>query len=125
MFDIGFGELVLVLVVALVVVGPERLPGLVRTVGFLLGKTKRTLNSIRAEIAQELAAEELKNTIRRHTSSESLDEIIEETKKSIEPAAIAEGASKSIPAATSDDLAPMPAGGETKSTSTQADHERS
>lgn len=125
MFDIGFGELVLVLVVALVVVGPERLPGLVRTVGFLLGKTKRTLNSIRAEIAQELAAEELKNTIRRHTSSESFDEIIEETRKAIEPAASGEGSSKSIPTATSEDLAQMPADVGTKSTSTQAENERS
>ena len=85
MFEIGFWELVLVLVVALVVVGPERLPGLVRTIGYLIGKTKRTVNSIRMEIAQELATEELKNTIARQVSSEAFDEIIEETKSAVAP----------------------------------------
>lgn len=63
MFDIGFSELLIVALVALLVIGPERLPGAARMAGFWIGKAKRGLASIRAEMEQELGAEELRRSL--------------------------------------------------------------
>ncbi len=60
MFDIGFWELGLISVVALLVVGPERLPGLARTIGLWLGKARRMLTSIKDEIDREVRVDEIK-----------------------------------------------------------------
>ncbi len=60
MFDIGFWELGLISVVALLVVGPERLPGLARTLGLWLGKGRRMLSSIKDEIDREVRIDEIK-----------------------------------------------------------------
>ncbi len=60
MFDIGFWELGLISVVALLVVGPERLPGLARTLGLWLGKGRRMLSSIKDEIDREVRVDEIK-----------------------------------------------------------------
>lgn len=54
MFDIGFTELLMVGVVSLIVFGPERLPGVVRTVGFWVGRARRTVNDLKSEFRQEL-----------------------------------------------------------------------
>lgn len=62
MFDIGFTELLIVAVVALVVLGPEKLPTAVRTIGMWVGRLKRTVTSIQSEISEELRVEELKRT---------------------------------------------------------------
>ena len=53
-FDVGFFELMLIGVVALLVVGPERLPMLARTAGKWLGKGKQMISSVKADIAQEM-----------------------------------------------------------------------
>ena len=63
MFDIGFLELLLIGVVALLVVGPERLPKLARTAGLWLGRGRRMLSSVKAELDRELKAEELKQIL--------------------------------------------------------------
>lgn len=63
MFDIGFGELLLIAVVALVVLGPERLPGAARTVGALLRRLRSGWASVRDEVERELQAEELKRNL--------------------------------------------------------------
>lgn len=60
MFDIGFSELLLIGVVALVVIGPERLPGVARTVGALLGRAQRYFNDIKADVKRELQLEDLR-----------------------------------------------------------------
>lgn len=86
MFDIGFTELALVLVVALVVVGPERLPRLVRTAGLYLGRARRTVASIKADVQRELAAEELKQTLKEQAQSIGLHDIIEETQAAVNSA---------------------------------------
>lgn len=62
MFDIGFFELMVVVVVALLVLGPERLPMAARTCGLWLGRVRRSLTSIQTEIREELRVEELKRT---------------------------------------------------------------
>lgn len=65
MFDIGAGELGLIAVVALLVLGPERLPGAARTAGALLRRARNSWQSVRTEIERELAQEELQKSIRR------------------------------------------------------------
>lgn len=80
MFDIGFSELLLVMVVALVVVGPERLPRLARTAGVYLGRARRAIASVKADVQRELAAEELKRTLEDQAKSVGLHDIVEETR---------------------------------------------
>jgi sec-independent protein translocase protein TatB len=63
-FDIGFSELLLVGVIALVVLGPERLPKVARTVGLWLGRARAVAQKFTAEIDRELKAEELRQTLR-------------------------------------------------------------
>lgn len=60
MFDIGFAELLIVAVVALVVLGPEKLPTAARTAGLWIGHIRRTLSGIQNEINAELRVDELK-----------------------------------------------------------------
>lgn len=64
MFDVSFGELMLIAVVALVVLGPERLPGAARTAGALLRRVRRGWDSVRAEVERELEAEDLRAKLR-------------------------------------------------------------
>lgn len=64
MFDVGMGEVGLIAVVALLVLGPERLPGAARTAGALLRKARQGWQSVRTEIERELAAEELKRSLK-------------------------------------------------------------
>ena len=60
MFDIGFSELIVIGIVALVVIGPEKLPRVARTVGHLLGRAQRYVNDVKADINREMHLEELK-----------------------------------------------------------------
>ena len=69
MFDVGFGELLLIAVVALVVLGPERLPGAARTAGALLRRLRSGWASVRDEVEKELHAEELKRNLREAEAS--------------------------------------------------------
>lgn len=59
MFGIDFSELVIILVVALMVVGPERLPKVARTIGHLWGRAQRYLNSIKTDISRDMAIDEI------------------------------------------------------------------
>ena len=60
MFDIGFSELLVIMVVALIVIGPERLPKVARTLGHLFGRMQRYVNDVKADISREMELEELK-----------------------------------------------------------------
>ena len=60
MFDIGFSELMVIAVVALIVIGPERLPKVARTVGLLFGRMQRYVNDVKADINREMALDELR-----------------------------------------------------------------
>jgi len=81
MFDVGFLELMLVGIVALLVIGPERLPKLARTAGMWLGKGRRFVSSVKADIEQELKTEELNRILDQQKSSNPLHEIIEDTRQ--------------------------------------------
>lgn len=84
MFDVGFTELMLIGVVALVVIGPERLPGVARTAGKWLGKGKRVLTDVKAEIDQEIKADELKHILDVQKQNKPLQEIIDSANSSVE-----------------------------------------
>ncbi|HAG19789.1 Sec-independent protein translocase protein TatB [Stutzerimonas stutzeri] len=81
MFDIGFTELLLVGLVALMVLGPERLPGAVRTTGLWVGRLKRSFSNIKAEVEREIGADE----IRRQLHNERILDLEREMKQSIMP----------------------------------------
>lgn len=59
MFDVGFSEIVLILVVALVVIGPEKLPKVARTLGMLVGRMQRYAASVKADVERELRNEDI------------------------------------------------------------------
>ncbi len=63
MFDMGFTEMMLIGIVALIVIGPERLPGVARTAGKYIGRLKRFVTSVRADVEQELRADELRQIL--------------------------------------------------------------
>jgi len=84
MFDVGFMEMMLIGVVALVVIGPDKLPGLTRTAGMWVGKARRTLGDVKSEIEQELKTEELNKMLadqkeKLNESMQSAHHIVEET----------------------------------------------
>lgn len=75
MFDIGFSELCVVGLVSILVIGPEKLPKVARIAGFWLGKTQNAVAKIKAEIKEELNAEELRNAINAQIAEEELSRI--------------------------------------------------
>jgi len=78
MFDVGFSELLLVALVALVVIGPERLPKAARVAGMWVGRARRTLATVKAEIDRELRAQELNEILNRQAQGRPAERIIEE-----------------------------------------------
>jgi sec-independent protein translocase protein TatB len=60
MFDIGFSEIVVIAVVALIVIGPEKLPKTARTLGHLFGRLQRYVNEVKSDINREMELEELR-----------------------------------------------------------------
>src|SRR5688500_8318270 len=60
MFDIGFSELLVIAIVALIVIGPERLPKVARTLGHLFGRMQRYVNDVKADITREMELDELR-----------------------------------------------------------------
>src|SRR5512147_1114870 len=102
MFDIGFGELGLIAVVGLLVLGPERLPRVARTTGALLRKARHSWQSVRADIERELAAEDLRQTLRETAAAA---DPTSELRRVIEPAATPppQAAGPAAPAPAPDD----------------------
>ncbi len=82
MFDIGFWELMFIVLIALVVVGPERLPKLAYTAGKWVGKARGMLTSVKTEIDREIKAEELKRVLEEQKKSlNPLEDAVEETRE--------------------------------------------
>jgi sec-independent protein translocase protein TatB len=85
MFDIGFTELIVIGIVALVVVGPERLPKVARTTGLLLGRLQRYVANVKADIGREMQLEELKKLQAEvQESARDLERSITDEMRSIE-----------------------------------------
>jgi len=60
MFDVGFSEILVIAVVALIVIGPERLPKVARTLGHLFGRMQRYVNDVKSDISREMQLNELR-----------------------------------------------------------------
>lgn len=60
MFEIGFSEMMVIAVVALIVIGPERLPKVARTLGHLWGRAQRYVNGVKSDISRDMAMEEFR-----------------------------------------------------------------
>ena len=74
MFDVGFSEIFVIALVALIVIGPERLPKVARTLGHLFGRMQRYVNDVKADITREMELDELRK----------LQSTVEEAARSIE-----------------------------------------
>ena len=79
MFDIGFSELILIAVVALLVLGPDRLPGAARVAGLWLGRIKRSFNSIKEDVARELGADDIRRELHNEAILEKERKMLAET----------------------------------------------
>ena len=92
MFDIGFSEIVVIAVVALIVIGPERLPKAARTAGHLFGRLQRYVSDVKADINREMELDELRKLQQQvqsaardiETSVSTAARDFEETARSVE-----------------------------------------
>ncbi len=85
MFDVGFQEIILIGVIALLVIGPERLPSVARSVGLWVGKMQRFVTSVKSDIASELKADELRSLIdNQEDQIRELKQIVNEAKTDLE-----------------------------------------
>lgn len=84
MFDIGFWQLVLVALVALIVLGPERMPRAIRSFQRTLAKVRQFSQKMEAEINHELRIKELHDNLKKIESSDDLDNLPEDLKKSLQ-----------------------------------------
>ncbi len=98
----------LIAVVALLVIGPERLPPLMRTAGLWLGKMRGFVSTVKRDIDRELAAEELKKTLARQAQMPELQTFVDEMKRDIAPPS---GTSAETAAAPSTPPSTSPASG--------------
>ena len=89
MFDIGFAELLVIAVVALLVLGPERLPHAVRMTGAFMGKARRMMSNVRDEFEREVQLAEMQQRIKEQLEKAGLEDArkaLEQTKQSVEEA---------------------------------------
>ena len=91
MFDIGFMELMLISVVALIVIGPERLPAAIRTATLWIGRAKRSFTQVKSEIEREINADDIKRQLHNESILSNLkkvkdkaDTFVADTKKQID-----------------------------------------
>ena len=109
MFEIGFAELLLIGVVGLLVVGPEQLPGAVRTVLAWVNRFRRSFDQIRTEVRRELHNDEIMRELK--AESQQLKQQVRETTQSVEQEiqALGNQASDSLQGASNTaDLVPSP-----------------
>ena len=78
MLDVGFWEIIFIAVIALLVVGPERLPRIARTAGLWVGKMRGFVSSVKADIDREIATEELKKTLAKQAALPEVEELVDD-----------------------------------------------
>ncbi|MCQ8179811.1 Sec-independent protein translocase protein TatB [Methylomonas sp. SURF-1] len=84
MFDVGFSELLMVGLVALLVLGPEKLPRAARLAGLWVGKARSVLAVAKAEIKQELAAEEMRQLMQQNIIAGEVQKALDDTRSAVE-----------------------------------------
>lgn len=82
MFDVGFWEISLILVLALVIIGPERLPGAARKAGYFVGKARRYIEGVRSEVESELDVGEFKRML--HNQEVQINELQQQLKSGVD-----------------------------------------
>lgn len=82
MFDVGFWEILFILILALVIIGPERLPGAARQVGFFVGKARRYIEGVRSEVESELDIGEFKRML--HNQEVQINELQQQLKTGVD-----------------------------------------
>lgn len=99
MFGVNFSELMVILVVALIVIGPERLPKVARTMGLLWARAQRYINGIKSDIAREMAVEEFR-LLQQKVQQEVMgaEQSVRQTTQSIEQQVQQVGAAVAQPA---------------------------
>ena len=100
MFDIGFSELVMIGLVSLIVIGPERLPKVARLAGFWIGKSRTMMANVKAEIKQELHQEELRQILKDQSDLEDFHLRLQEA--SLEAEAINSSVQESLTTSETD-----------------------
>ncbi len=88
MFDIGFPELVLIAIVGLLVIGPERLPEALRTLGLWLGRMRRSFVSVKNEIEKEIGMDEVRRQLHNEAVMEEMKRIEKEVRGTVDDATI-------------------------------------
>jgi sec-independent protein translocase protein TatB len=84
MFDMGFTEMMLIGIVALVVIGPERLPGVARTAGKYFSRLRNFMTNVRADVESELKADELREMLKKQQEElSSLKDVVNDVGKDI------------------------------------------
>ncbi|WP_022948104.1 Sec-independent protein translocase protein TatB [Methylohalobius crimeensis] len=84
MFDVGFWELTLIGLISLLVLGPQRLPGAVRTTALWLRRARQMAATVKAEIEHELALEDVKSSLERDQSFRQLKALERELRRPVE-----------------------------------------
>ena len=79
MFDVGFWELCLVGLVSLLVIGPEKLPKAARVAGYWVGKTRNIVSTVKAEIKEELQAEEMRQIMKEQAGLKEMQDFLGES----------------------------------------------
>ncbi|MBL4711987.1 MAG: twin-arginine translocase subunit TatB [Gammaproteobacteria bacterium] len=82
MFDVGFWEVLFILILALVVIGPERLPGAARQAGLFIGKARRYIEGVRSEVESELDISEFKRIL--HNQETQINELQNRIRTSVD-----------------------------------------
>lgn len=85
MFDIGFPELLVIAIVGLLVIGPERLPEALRTLGLWIGRLRRSFTSVKAEIEREIGMDEVRRQLHNEAVMEEMKRIERDVRRSIDP----------------------------------------
>jgi sec-independent protein translocase protein TatB len=107
MFDIGFPELLLIAIVALLVIGPERLPEALRTLGLWLGRMRRSFTAVRTEIEKEIGMDEIRRQLHNEAVMEELQRIERGVQSTLRPSAGAPDSTPAdLPASPADATAP-------------------
>tara|TARA_B110000261_G_scaffold44386_1_gene52076 strand:+ start:16828 stop:17265 length:438 start_codon:yes stop_codon:yes gene_type:complete len=97
MFDMGFTEVVLIGVVALVVIGPERLPAVAVTVGKYVGRLKRFMTNVRADVESELKTDEIRKLLAAQQEElSSLKDVVSEASKGLDMSGVAKSIDESV-----------------------------
>jgi sec-independent protein translocase protein TatB len=118
MFDVGFSEIVVIAVVALIVIGPERLPKTARTLGHLFGRLQRYVNEVKADINREMELDELRKLQQEvKSAAREIESSVQSAARDFESSARAveseiHAATRGVTEATPPAAMPAPAPGE-------------